>query len=187
MEGQRVLTSYGFGKITVKKSASTCEVSLEQPFLGRSVMMASTTDEIFPFTNTALARVLNIRDRGYFSNLQFLEQEVADAQFRMFAPPNETRFFLDLEGGTFQVRPELGMLFYPTLIMRPWIDRWAVERSNYGAGLEQALVGFQEEKESLTGAGGICAGILLNTSQQKIISLYILLPPPHGVIFEKTF
>ena len=104
-------------------------------------------------------------------------------------PPDETTFFLNLQFGRFRVNRDLGILAQRSLIMKPWVDRWAKERTEVFDYISEARKAFRKEKEGIAGtSGGIEALVHLDSAGGgNILGFYLVVPSPHGMIFEKEF
>ena len=110
----------------------------------------------------------------------------------MFAtptPPDETTFFLNLQSGRFKLNRDLGILAQHSLILRPWVDRWAEERTETFDYISEAREAFRREKEKIAGtSGGIEAVMHLDSEGGgNILGFYLIVPPPLGIIFEREF
>ena len=184
----RVVTPFGFGE-TINLKEKFIIVALDKPFLDQD-QMGLEKGEVFLFSNWATIKVLNITAHGWFSNLQFHESRAsAEMILASPTPPDETTFFLDLQFGRFRVNRDLGILAQHSLIMKPWVDRWAEERTKTFGLISEARKAFHKEKDSVAGtSGGIEAFVHLDgEGGGNILGFYLIVPPPHGVIFEKEF
>ncbi|GEM_PF-4141000 len=121
----RVITPFGFGDISESRRTGNVQVELDQPFLGDKVMTLDAGSQVFPFTEVAVARILNISGAGWFSNLQF--HKAPKEQFFLPTPPDETTFFLSLASGDFLVNRELGTLAQKALWIQPWVDNHSLK------------------------------------------------------------
>lgn len=191
----RVVTPFGFGETIGLEEKETLAnqkfitVILDKPFLDQTQMRLEK-GEVFLFSDWAIVRVLNITAHGWFSNLQFHDSQAsAEMTLTSPTPPDETTFFLNLQSGRFRVNRDLGMLAQHSLIMKPWVDRWAEERTENFNLIAEARKAFRKEKESIAGtSGGIEAFVHLDSEGGgNILGLYLVVPSPHGVIFEKEF
>ena len=184
----RVVTQFGFGEAESLNQESVA-VILDEPFLDQKRMNLEK-GEIFLFSEWAVLKVLNITGHGWFSNLQFYDfQASAEAMLTIPTPPDETSFFLNLQTGRFKVSRHLGILAQHSLIMKPWVDRWARERTETFNLISEAREAFRKEKESIAGtSGGIEAFVHLDSEGGgNILGFYLVVPSPNGVIFEKDF
>lgn len=187
----RVITAFGIGTIVEEFSSGfeAVRVTLDKPFLGESQIRMGK-NEVFLFSDWAIVKVINIAGHGCFSNLQFCDSQVsAEAMLDFSTPPDETIFFLDFQSGRFRVNHQLGLLARHSIIIKPWVDRWAPERTESFNLIAQACEEFLVEKESLAGTtAGIGAFVHLGSEGGgNILGFYIAIPSPQGVIFEKEF
>jgi len=183
----RVITQFGFGEAESLEQ-EFIEVILDKPFLDEN-RIDLRKGEVFLFSDRAVLRVLNITGSGWFSNLQFCDSLAAEAIVTLPTPPDETTFFLDLTKGIFRVNRRLGLFAQNSLIMKPWVDRWAREEAETFNFISEARKAFQDEKEKIAGtSGGIEAFVHLDMEGGgNILSFYLVVPLPQGVIFEKEF
>lgn len=181
----RVITPFGFGEVEKLPESGSITVDLEQSFLGKSSMWLDRISQVFPFTDFAVVRVLNITGSGWFSNLQF--QRESQPYPSVFTPPDETTFLLHVLTGHFSVDRELGILAQKFLWIQPWVDRWSVERSTPLDDGDVARAVFDVERKRTVGSLGIQASILLDMRAQKISRFCLMIAPPQGVVYEKAW
>jgi len=191
----RVITPFGFGETVgleekeKLEDQKSIEVILDKPFLEQTQMKLEK-GEVFLFSDWAVVRVLNVTAHGWFSNLQFHNSQAgAEAMLIIPTPPDETTFFLNLQSGRFKVNRNLGIVAQHSLIMKPWVDRWAEERTEIFDLISEARKAFRKEKESIAGTSeGIEAFVHLDSEGGgNILGFYLVVPSPNGVIFEKEF
>ncbi|MFC1656487.1 hypothetical protein ACFL14_00760 [Patescibacteria group bacterium] len=175
----RVITPFGFGKADLDTEGYCIPVELDVPFLGDKTPSLDK-GQVFLYSSWAVARVLNITGEGWFSNLQFyISLEEAEKQLTNPAPPDETRFCLDLIEGTFQTNQGLGLIAGEAMLIQPWVDRWAREQTCPIEDLGRAMSVFDYQALCIDAvAGGILSQILLDLQNSKILILRILVPPP---------
>jgi len=189
----KAITPFGFGRVNLKErefltNRGSVAVALETPFLGNK-LMDLTRDEVFIFSDWAAVRVLNITAHGLFSNLQFYESRAsAEALLTAPVPPDETILFLDLQSGRFKINHRFGVLT-KSIIIRPWVDRWAKEMTTPFELITNAREAFRKEtKETAGTSGGIATVIHLDTEGRgNILGFCLTVPPPLGVVFQKEF
>jgi len=183
----RVVTPHGFGEVE-SLDEQQISVTLDQVFLEQNPILLDR-EQVFLFSDWTIVRVLNITAHGWFSNLQFYpSKESAEAQLSMPSPPDETRFFLDLESGRYTCNRSLGLLVNGPLEIAPWVDRWAEERSVTHRLIEEARIAFRRDKERLAGSTGIQASALLEQEGGgTILAFYLAVAPPQGVIYDREF
>jgi hypothetical protein len=191
----RVVTPFGFGETVGLKekeilvNQGPITVILDKPFLNQNQVRLEK-GEVFLFSDWAVIKVLNITGHGWFSNLQFYNSK-ADAETMLVlpTPPDETTFFLNLQSGRFGVNRHLGILAQYSLILKPWVDRWAKERTETFKYISEAREAFRKEKNSISGtSGGIEVVVHLDSEGGgNILGFYLVVPSPPGVIFEKEF
>jgi len=190
----KIITPFGFGKTVGLAGVSLADqesitVNLDKPFLGKTKTTLEK-GQVFLFSDWAVIRVLNISGHGWFSNLQFYGSKAsAEATLAIPTPPDETTFFLNLRSGKFKVNRRLGIMAENSLIMKPWIDRWAEERTATFDSVSKARKAFREEiKRSAGTGGGIAASVHVDSAGgENIIGFYLLVPPPQGVIRIEEF
>lgn len=191
----KVITSYGFGEIKLtekefSENQGTIEVILEESLPG-DINRNLPKEEIYLFSNWAIARILNISAHGYFSNFQFCGSRAeAEAILVLPAPPDETKIFLDLQSGIFKTNHALGVLAQDSLLIRPWIDRWAKENTAIFESVNEARNVFKTEiKETAGTSGGIMAITHLEVENKRnmgnILGFAVIIPPPIGVAFQR--
>lgn len=189
----RIITHLGFGRIDTdtlpsRLSIEPIEVKLEQPFLGKQIVHLSR-QEVFQFGVWAIIRILNVGGVGILSNLLFFpsKKEALD-YFETPSPPDETRFLVDNLDGSVESDQILGFGTGEFLIVRPWINCWAPERSSMFESQDEAIAGFDDEKSLLAGtSGGISATALFSTRDGKILRFSVSIAPPQGIILEYLF
>ncbi len=188
----RVITAFGIGTI-VEGSLSGHEaiiVSLDKPFLDKNQIRMGEK-EVFPFSDWVIVKVLNVAGHGVFSNLQFYTSKAdAEVMLTLPTPPDETIFLIDLQSGGFKTNHPLGLFAQPqqSFFMRPWLDRWAKERTTETFNLiSEARKAFRKEIANTAGAVGISSFIHLDSQDGNVLGFCLIVPPPHGVIFEKEF
>lgn len=175
----RVITPFGFGKADLDTQEQRIPVELDVPFLGEKTRILDRRSEIFLYSSWAVVRILNISGEGWFSNLQFYSSiEEARRISRNPAPPDETRFCLDLLEGTFEIDQSLGLLAGEAILVQPWVDRWAREETYPTEDLGNAISVFESQALSIDAvSGGILSQILLDLKNSKILRFRILVPP----------
>lgn len=189
----RVITRFGFG--TVEKLGypdSRVKVQLDEPFFGQETQVLERLGEIFPWGNWAIVRVVSTDRNGIISNIQFYPLR-GDAweELQKPGPSNETKFLLDFETGQTLVNHELGILAQEFIVINPWIDRWAMERTELFEEEEEAITAFGERLKKVVSGAGVCASLLLDVREKlrpKLLWLYVLVEGNFkGPIFEKKF
>jgi len=187
----RVITRFGFGEVTDWEGRDpSVDVALEKAWLGKHSMTLDRVGEVFPWSEWATVRVTNMERFGIFSNIRFHPtREDAQRQLREPGPPNETTFFLDFVTGNAGLNRRLGRAAEHFLVLNPWLDRWAPERTKCFKELDPAVRTFAEQRENLVDGEGVCSSLLLDVREQPQARLlwFILLVEGNmnGPIFEK--
>jgi len=188
----RVITRFGLGTAEDGCATPTVEVKLDKPFLDKPFITLERASEIFPWSDWATVRVLNVDGIGFISNIRLhLPTAWAHRYLQEPGPPNETTFFLDLTSGNGELNRELGGLAGNFVWMNPWLDRWAPERTECFEEQESAVRAFAERREQMVGGTGIACSLLLDIRRQprvvKLLWFYVLTEDSHGPVFEKKF
>jgi len=189
----RIITQFGFGEANVEGgslSGQKVMVNLDEPFQGQS-QIGLWEGECFLFSDWVIVKVLNVAGHGVFSNLQFYASKAdAEALLALPTPPDETIFLIDLQSGGFKTNhPLVGLSvqFQYSFFMRPWLDRWAEERTETFNLISEARKKFRNEVESIAGAVGISSLIHFDRYSENVLGFCLVVPPPQGVIFKKEF
>ncbi len=182
----RVITSYGLGEVNDiewKGGASFVTVRLEKPFYDRNMMEMERKD-VYIISDWAIVRVINVTGYDIFSNLQFFPSwKEAKEAFSNPAPPDETVFLLHLEEGIFDVNC---CLQEDNMIIKPWVDRWAKERTEIYESSSEAKSAFHREELEISGTtGGIAS--FINLEKKRILGFFITIPIPNGMVVKKSF
>ncbi len=195
-----------FVKVITEKGLGIVENWLENPYQtvvvkffpskeGKIIWLEKPTKflrkEVFPLTDYALVRIINITGLGILSNLQFYDSELSAKEiFNCPHPNNEILLLLNLGSLTFQVNYDLGLAIGNYLWLNPRIDKWDLEKTGYTLGYinedEPTLDKFDSWKEETEGTlnGGLFSAIFLNIPNKKIIRFCIVGPKPKGIIYE---
>lgn len=186
----RVITRFGFGEADRYGDGPLVEVKLDEPWLHEHSMKLHRRDEVFLWSDWATVRVLNVEGAGFFSNIRcHPTREDAERQLRGAGPPNETTFFLDLTTGEAEVNRRLGLSARKFLLLNPWLDRWARERTWLPTRLDRAVRLFTRRRDRLVGGTGIFCPLLLDVREQPKARLlwFTLLVEGNleGPIFER--
>ncbi len=188
----RVITSYGLGEvddIEWKGGVSFVTVALDKPFIDQE-RMEMNRKNLFIVSDWALVRVINVAARGVFSNMQFHpSKESAEAAFLVPTPPDEILFLLDFEKGRFNVSDNQDFFYDRSAIIRPWIDRWAVEKFDIFPTASDARKKFRQEEADMSGTtGGICSIIHLDGRWGgAVLGFHIAVSYPRGIVIRKEF
>lgn len=177
----RVVTHLGFGRAV--SGFDPMHVLLDQPFLGKREQTMNRR-EVFPSTQKAVIRVLNISGVGIVSNLRFIEDTPEHYRPPFGTPPDETHFVFDLKTGQAEASQALGFMTEPYLLMRPFADRWAPERSSMFEREDEAIAAFDAELERLAGSMGIGTMALFSTHEGRLLRFNIIIMTPQGVIYD---
>ncbi len=182
----RVITSYGLGEVNDtewKGGTSLITVWLEKPFCDRN-MMEMNRKNVYIISDWAIVRVVNVIGYDTFSNLQFFpSRKEAKGAFSNPVPPDETVFLLYLKEGIFEMNC---CLQEESIIIRPWMDQWAKERTEVYESSSEASIAFYREESEVTGTtGGIASSIHLE--KKRILGFFITVPIPNGVVLKKSF
>ncbi len=187
----RVITRFGFGEVVSSLGNSPLvDVKLEKPWLGKDLMTLDRVSEVFPWSEWATIHVANMERFGTFSNIRFHPtREKAWKQLREPGPPNETTFFLDFVTGNAELNRRLGDLAERFVVLNPWLDRWAPERTICFEEEDEAVEVFATRRGSLVSGEGICSSLLMDVRNQPQANLlwFILLieGDVNGPIFER--
>lgn len=191
----RVITNIGLGIVDdwPENPNQMVSVSLDPPHqrgkvveLLRKAPQKFLRRDIFPLTDYAVARVIDVTGLGIASNLLFYDSEIsAKAVFDDPKPVDETRFLLNLKDLTFQLNYELGLAVENYLWLQPWVDRWGIERSGYPNRDEPTLEKFDTWREETAGTtGGIFTPAFLDIPRRRILRFCIAVTASYGVVYE---
>ena len=188
----RVVTSYGLGEVNDiewKGGVSLVTVNLDRPFLEQE-RMEMGRGNLFAVSDQVLVRVIRVAARGVFSNMQFHpSKESAEAVFHAPLPPDETLFLIDLKEGRFKVSGDQDFFYDRSAIIRPWIDRWALERFDIFPTASDARRKFREEQADMSGTtGGVCSLIHLDGRWGgTVLGFFVAVSYPAGIVIRKEF
>lgn len=188
----RVVTAIGLGEIDPGEHPGTLPtVHLNAPCTLEQPARVMAESEVFPFSDFALVRVVNATGVGVISNLQFLASYAELEQaFVSPRPPDETRFALDLERGSFSQTP-LGFAVERYLWLQPWLDRWSKEMSGHQYLEREEDPTPQEFDQWQAQCGGTGGGIFcpafLDIDDRQILRFAIAVTAPRGVVFCRRF
>jgi len=185
----RVVTPCGLGNTDEDVDfTGILEVKLDESFAGQEVHELQAGTEVFPFTEWAVVRVLNVSGVGYISNFQFQESPI-NHSFPWTFPvlPDEVTFFLELTTGKLIVNQELGLLAQDFMMIRPWVDRWGRERAEVFKTREEAIAGFRKELKEVAGSAGLSSAILIDVQNEKLLSFALFAMTVHGPIYMKLY
>lgn len=120
--GDRVLTRFGFGKLS-ESHGESYTATLERPF-ACSAFLSGRPGEIIRVWDSVLVRVVNFNGL-LLTNAAVLPREVALVQWESPCPPDETRFLIDSRRGTFEQSQLFGPLVNSRYVkIASWVDRW---------------------------------------------------------------
>ncbi len=183
-ETMRVITHLGLGE-TKNITTDPVRVELTEGFLGERHHLLKK-GEFFLFTDRGHIHVINVRGIGPVSNLRFHLSGRAARHFFSVSrqPPNETIISFNLESGTAYCSQPISPEGGDFLILRPYIDRWAMEHSSIFKTRDEAVAAFEQERNRLGGTEGIGSAALISPKDGELLRFYICIARPHGVIFD---
>lgn len=183
------ITPFGLGCLQKKiweRRRSTVPIKLFHAYCGKNKIELER-DEVFPFTDWACVRILNVGGAGLISNIQFYgSREEALRELAAPTPQNETKLFIDLNAGFFETSRPVGYPDVKIIWIRPWVDRWATEYTDQFIADLIALEAFEEAKR--TGGRSTCGiwvWLLVNNEKRRLMRFSLI--TADGVVFEKRF
>ena len=176
LKTRRVITTRGLGRaIESKGNPCTSYVVLDKPSCHR-LEHRMPRDEVCEFGTTALIRVLNITGAGLFSNMQFYSSaDLARTVFSAPGPPDETRFWIDLETSHVARNRSWSSSLFDCVRFEPRIDGWTTERGGSLNFRNKALESFEDDLRFVySRAGRISGSVLIDLEQMRLLGLGII-------------
>jgi hypothetical protein len=189
----RVITPNGFGNVEFLSPDldDLVMVTTERKNVHPREKQQFKRAEIYEFGLYLVARVINVHQRGIYSNiLPFLTEEDARKFYASASAYGETRFLLNLETGFFESNRRLSYLVEGYLHLQTWMDRWADERSACPSEEECEYFSLTKRFDDwiLHNGGttdGIYAPSLLEVENLRILRFAI--SAQRGIVFAKRF